>query len=120
MNNYSLLHNNLNKENKNIKLSIDILKDKKAFNIKLFSVNKLVNLTKYFIIASIYSQSHVKSIIMMLKKNINKNLIINLDNNWISIDFVDYIIHLFKPEYRIKYNLEKLTWIHEIDLINLE
>lgn len=91
-----------------------IIYDKKGFNILALDVREISTLTDYFIIAEGSSDKHVtaiaKSIIEKLKENGHKSIHTEgmQQGDWIVIDYLEFVIHLFMPGIREKYRLEEL------------
>jgi len=89
--------------------------EKKALDIKILDLREMTSMTDYFIICTGEVEEHAKAI----EKAVEKGLI-QSDNfkawhiegystgNWIVMDYFDFVVHIFKPESREYYNLEKL------------
>ncbi len=67
------------------------------------------------IIASGTSDRHTSSLAQNLVKNVRDKLNYSdvsvegmSEGNWVLVDIGDVIVHIFKPEYREMYNLEKM------------
>ena len=88
--------------------------DKKGFNILALDVIGISSICDYIIIAEGNVERHLKAIaneiIEELKKVNEKPFHVEgfQDSDWIVIDYLDIIVHLFKPEIRETYALEKL------------
>lgn len=101
-----------------------LLYDKKGFNILALDVRDISTLTDYFLIAEGNVDKHVvglaKGIVEQLKKEGEIPLHVEgLDQGeWVVIDYLEIVIHLFKPGLRDKYRLEEL-W-REGKIIDLE
>jgi len=92
-----------------------ILEDKKARDIELIEVSEKTILADYFIIASGTSVTHVKSLAdeLTFQMKDQHGIVPNHTEGestarWILLDYGDIIIHLFHPEEREFYSLEKL------------
>ena len=103
-----------------IKNSIEkILDDNKAKNITSIDLRNKSYIADYMIIASGTSSRHLQAlseiIVTQLKKlGINNCRIEGRDSNdWKLVDANDIIIHIFHPEKREFYDLEKM-WSEEI------
>ena len=98
--------------------------DKKGTNILALDVKGVSNLTDYILIAEGNVDRHVVAIayeiIETLKKHGEKPVQIEglETGDWIVIDYLDYMIHLFMPGLRDKYRLEEL--FQEGKVINLK
>ena len=91
-----------------------IIFDKKGFNILSLDVREVSTLTDYFIIAEGNVDKHVRAIasaiIETLKAEGNAPLHVEglADGDWVVIDYLEVVIHLFMPGMRDKYRLEEL------------
>ena len=94
--------------------------DKKGFNILALDVRDISTLTDYIIIAEGNVSRHVQALANMIDHNLAKENIKPYKiegkegGDWVVLDFVDIIIHLFIPSIRQKYQLEKLYQKAEI------
>lgn len=88
--------------------------DKKGFNILALDVRGVSTLTDFFLIAEGNVDKHVvalaKAVIEKLKQEGERPLHVEgLDQgDWVVIDDLEIVIHLFKPGLRDKYRLEEL------------
>jgi len=105
----------VNKETR--KLAEDIvnfLEDKKMQDIRLINLEKVNPYFCFFIIASANSYLQLKTITRELHKNFGVYLdqkrakSDDVESGWVIYDFIDIVVHLFIPEQRAYYNLEKL------------
>ena len=109
--------------NKLLKLIIEELSLNKAENIISINLKNKSPIADFMIIASGRSQRHVlalgEKILQRAKESkLTKYLIEGQKSGeWILIDIGDIIIHLFKPETRLKYNLDRL-WKISFDSLN--
>ncbi len=95
-------------------IAIEVLKNKKAQDIKVIDISELSILADYFIIATGTSSTHVQSLAENLEEKLNEA---GFDmhhkegfrsGSWILLDYYDIVIHLFSKEERDFYNLERL------------
>ena len=97
-----------------VKLVVKTLDDKKADKIEVIKVRDLTIISDYFVIASANNATHVKSLIddieFELKKQGRSPQGIDgyRNANWIILDYVDVLVHVFYEETRDFYKLEKL------------
>lgn len=112
-----------NEESRILDIIAQLLFDKKGINILALDVRGISTLTDYFIIAEGNVDKHVmalsKEVIESLKKeHMTPIHVEGLDQGeWVVIDYLDIVIHLFKPGLRDKYRLEEL-W-HEGKIVDL-
>jgi ribosome-associated protein len=103
-----------------IKKNIEkVLDDNKAQNITTIDLKNKSYIADYMIIASGTSSRHLQALSEILVAELKK---IGLDgcriegresNDWKLVDAIDVIIHIFHPEKREFYDLEKM-WSEEI------
>ena len=92
----------------------DSLEDSKADNIVLIDLHGKSDMADYMVIASGTSDRHVSSIASRLHDTLKDAGAPYLTmegqdtGQWVLVDTGDVIIHLFKPEMREYYNLEKM------------
>lgn len=90
------------------------LEDSKAIDIITLTIDAEAALSDYMILASGTSSRHVIAIANHLEQKIKDKgfgrFAVNgkTQGDWVLIDAGDIIIHIFRPEIRLFYNLEKL------------
>ena len=103
------------KEINNLKKEIEnILNDNKAMEVQSINLKNKTSIADFMIIASGNSSRHIQALSEILldklrEKGINNcRLEGNNSNDWKLIDAKDIIIHIFHPEKRKFYDLEKM------------
>ena len=93
----------------------EVLLDKKASDVEIIPVSKKTIIADYFVIATGTSTTHIKALAdevsFVLKKecNIISERVEGMSTaRWVLIDYRDVIVHIFHPEERSNYSLEKL------------
>jgi len=92
----------------------NILIDNKAVEIKSISLKNKTPIADFMIIASGNSSRHIQALSEILLNKLKKKGIVNCklegrdSNEWKLIDAQDIIIHIFHPEKRKFYNLERM------------
>ena len=92
----------------------DILNDNKAIEITSINLKDKTSIADFMIIASGNSSRHIQALSEKLVEELKKKGINNCrlegrnSNDWKLIDAMDIIIHIFHPEKRKFYNLEKM------------
>ena len=92
----------------------NILNDNKALEVKSINLRDKTSIADFMIIASGNSSRHIRALSEILLEKLKKNGIKNCrleghnSNEWKLIDAVDIIIHIFHPEKRKFYDLEKM------------
>ena len=104
-----------NKEINQLKKEIEnILNDNKALEVKTINLKGKTSIADFMIIASGNSSRHIQALSEILLDELKNRGIENCrlegrnSNDWKLIDAVDIIIHIFHPEKRKFYDLEKM------------
>ena len=91
-----------------------ILHDNKAANIKSINLKDKTSIADFMIIASGNSSRHIQALSEMILDNLKKKGISNCrlegteSSDWKLIDAMDIIVHIFHPEKRKFYDLERM------------
>ena len=99
-----------------LRLALDAIQDLKGTQLVVLDLRGLNDATDYFVIASGTSDAHVRGIAesVMEKLNLQGHHTHHVEGlnggRWVLIDFVDFVIHLFHPETRSFYQLERLWY----------
>jgi ribosome-associated protein len=92
----------------------NILNDNKAMEVKSVNLKNKTSIADFMIIASGNSSRHIQALSEILLDELKKKGISNChlegknSNDWKLIDAMDIIIHIFHPEKRKFYNLERM------------
>ena len=113
--------------------SLDLMKkivlcadNKKARDIKVLSLSGLTTIADYFVICSGGSSTQVKAISDEVEEKLKEIEILPYGKegfsmaDWILIDYSDVVLHVFTPESREFFNIEKL-WADakEVDISDI-
>lgn len=99
---------------KMIKTSVEGLEDKKGEDIKVIDISKVSPISDFFVLASGSNRSQVQAMAdsvveKMHKAGFSLKQIEGYDSaNWILMDFVDIVVHVFDRESRNFYDLERI------------
>ena len=90
-----------------------ILDKKKAIDILGIETKELTVMSDYFVIASGTSNTHVRALAdevddEMKKLGVEVDHIEGRATGWILLDYNDVLVHVFQPESRQYYNIERL------------
>jgi len=91
-----------------------ILNDNKAINVSSIDLKDKSSIADYMIVASGTSSRHLQALSEIILEKLKKEGISNChlegkdSNEWKLIDAVDIIIHIFHPEKRKFYDLERM------------
>ena len=97
-----------------LKLILKSLDDDKAFDVKSIDLLQRSSIADFMIIASGTSSKQVSSMANNLRKRLKDYGIKTrtpeglINSDWVLIDAFDIVIHLFRPEVREFYRLEKM------------
>ena len=92
---------------------VKILDNKKAIDLELIQTQELTIVSDYFIIASGTSNTHVRALAdeveeEMRKLGVEPDHIEGRATGWILLDYGCVLVHVFDPQSRDYYNLERL------------
>lgn len=96
-----------------VKNIVKILDEKKAIDIIAIETKELTVMSDYFVIANGTSNTHVRALADEVDDEMNK-LGVEVDHiegratGWILLDYNDVLVHVFQPESREYYNIERL------------
>ena len=96
--------------NEKLKKIREILEEKKAGDIVILDVRKLTWITDYLVIATGETSIQTRAIAEAVIEKFNNPpfSIEGFETSWILLDYGEFILHIFLPEVRQFYNLEKL------------
>lgn len=99
---------------KQVKLAIAAAEDKKAENMAVLDLRKAGGFTDFFIICSGTNPRQIRAIAdnvmeMLRAEDVKPAHVEGYDRSeWILLDYFDFVVHVFAPETRIFYGLERL------------
>lgn len=97
-----------------VKVAVEAAEDRKAQQIVTLDLRELSDATDYFVVASGTSDAHVRGIADLVAERLAEvgyraHHVEGLPaGRWVLLDFVDFVVHLFHPETRRFYQLERL------------
>ena len=100
--------------NQQIKKISELMLEKKALDIKIIDVQNITTLTDFFVICTSESEPQTRAITDHIHEQMKKDgmkawHIEGYENlNWVLIDYVNIIVHVFNREKRAYYDLERL------------
>lgn len=107
--------NNMHDEMRRLALKMAaILNNKGAIDIEILNVADMTTITDYFLIASGRNVQAVRALSEDLEDRLAEENIFPRrrdgmhESRWIVLDFGGVIVHLFHPEERLYYNIERL------------
>lgn len=96
------------------KIIAKALEDKKAIDVKVWDMANKSQLADYFVVATGVAAPHLKALAAESQQIMKKNGIMSYrtsgesESGWIVVDYIDVVVHIFSPEARKYYALEKL------------
>jgi ribosome-associated protein len=87
---------------------------KKGYDVKILDLKNIISFADYFVICTADSDTQVKAIADEVDKTLKDAGIKYWHKegysalSWVLLDYVDVVVHIFKKEARLYYNLEKL------------
>jgi len=89
--------------------------DKKGVNTRILDISAITTISDYFIVTSGNNYNQVRTIAdnveeELLKKHGMRPERVEGYNNgeWILLDYIDYVIHVFDREQRLFYDIERI------------
>jgi ribosome-associated protein len=97
-----------------VKLCCGALEEKKAGDVTVLDVSEQSSITDYLVIATATSSPHLRALRVELEKALDGagvhlvGMETAQESGWMVIDAFDVMVHLFVPEARARYGLERL------------
>ncbi|HEX6091268.1 MAG TPA: ribosome silencing factor [Gemmatimonadales bacterium] len=97
-----------------LRVALDAIEDLKAQQLVVLDLRGINDATDYFVIASGTSDAHVRGIAESVMEKMGRRGFRThhvegvVGGRWVLLDFVDFVVHLFHPETRAFYQLERL------------
>jgi ribosome-associated protein len=96
------------------KIAVDAASDKKASDVLLLDIRDVTTIADYFVICSGSNARQIQAISEAIDEELKKQGVRLFaregaaETGWMLLDFGDIIIHIFGPEERDYYRLERL------------
>lgn len=98
-----------------VKCAVTAMLDKKAEKVVVLKLKGINDITDYMVICHGNSARQNSAAADEVQKKLRKEFKLKpfsvegeRQSEWILIDYIDFIVHIFLPETRVKYSLEKL------------
>lgn len=101
----------------------DLALEKKAKQIIVIDLDGVSSISDFFVLMSGESDTQVKAIADHISKELRRQKIRTYHSEgfkslrWVLLDYVDVVVHIFRPEAREFYGLERLWGDAKIELI---
>jgi ribosome-associated protein len=96
-------------------MAADAIADKKGLDVDLLEVGDLLAITEVFVIATGTSRTHVRAVADGVEKTLAEQAGRKPlrregtgEGEWLLLDYGDVVVHLFQPDQREYYALERL------------
>ena len=95
------------------RLTVDVASEKNATDIILMDMRSVCSFTDYFIVMTAESKRQMQALVNDIDETLAKSgmklthLEGSSEGGWILLDYVDFIAHVFSPEERDMYQIEK-------------
>lgn len=102
---------------------VKVLIDNKGEDVVYVDVEKINPLCQYYVICSVSSNRQALALARYVEDELAKHEIYvkhiegNSSSEWVLVDGIDYIVHLFVNDARRKYNLENM--LSELNIIKV-
>ncbi|MBO6067059.1 MAG: ribosome silencing factor [Kiritimatiellae bacterium] len=90
------------------------LEDRKGIDVKIYDVRGKSALTDFFVVATGSAAPHLKALVAESQATMKSAGVMSYrtsgdpESGWIVVDYIDVVVHVFSPEARAYYALEKL------------
>jgi len=97
-----------------VRLAVQAIEDRKGAEIAVLDLRGVNDATDFFVIASGTSDAHVRGIGDAVAERLAghglraHHIEGSTGGKWVLLDYVDFVVHLFHPEARAFYQLERL------------
>ncbi|HEX6290875.1 MAG TPA: ribosome silencing factor [Herpetosiphonaceae bacterium] len=91
-----------------------VAEDKQAHDIVMLDLRGLTTIADYFVLCTAESERQIRAVIEALDEALvkggahNPKIEGSAETGWVLLDFSDVIVHVFSPEQREFYRLERL------------
>ena len=96
------------------KAIMGVLDNAKAADVRCYDVRGKSPITDFFIVATGLSSPHLRAVVSAVRSAMSKEGVPSYrnsgepDSGWVVLDYVDVVVHVFSPEARAYYALEKI------------
>jgi ribosome-associated protein len=88
--------------------------EKKGADLLIMDLRQLTGITDYFVVCSVDSDPQARAIMDHLAEQLRSDAVRpwhvegTTGSKWLLLDFVDVVVHIFRPDARTFYGLERL------------
>jgi ribosome-associated protein len=97
-----------------VRTALEAVDDRKARDVLALDLRGLTEAADYFVVASGTSDAHVRGIADLVlerlaARGVEAHHVEGIaGGRWVLLDFIDFVVHLFHPDARAFYQLERL------------
>lgn len=98
----------------NVRQAVESAHDKKAFDVVVLSLGSSDAFTDYFVLCSANSSRQVRAIVDEIREQLKRtehtpSHVEGYEHGeWVLLDFFEFVVHVFTPDTRRFYDLERL------------
>jgi ribosome-associated protein len=104
---------------------VDVAVDKKASDVSLLDIHELTTLADYFVLATGTSDRQIRAVSVAVQERMDEVEVVLLrsegmpSDGWVLLDYGQVIVHIFAPEERAYYDLER-RWKEAPTLLKIQ
>ncbi len=97
-----------------LKIAVNAADDKKAHDLVILDISKITSFANYFLLCTGDSSRQMQAIADEIEKKLKENGLRPShvegyqNSEWILMDYMDMVVHIFSKNARIYYDLERL------------
>ena len=97
-----------------VKKAVDALNEKKAIDVHVIDIGGISSLADYFIIAGASNKNQIEALMDNVEEVLEKDGLTPKhiegrgSEEWILLDYIDFVIHIFSAESREFYDIERI------------
>ena len=101
-------------EEQQVEAVVKALEDRKGADVKVYDVRGKSSLADFFVVATGSAAPHLKALVAETQAAMKAAGVASYrtsgdpESGWIVVDYVDVVVHVFYPEARAYYALERL------------
>jgi ribosome-associated protein len=104
---------------------VDVASDRKATDVHLMDIHGLTTFADYFVIMSGTSTVQIRALVRNIEEALDReglhpiNIEGNADDGWMLLDYGAIVVHVFSPDQREYYGLERL-WREATTVVRIQ
>lgn len=105
----------MNKLDNELSRVVSLIEDKKGDGILVLDISEISSFSDFFVMCQGYNQRQNQAICDSIKETLKAEFKVSPSHvegyegaEWILMDYLDFVVHIFSPEARAYYKLERL------------